>query len=310
MKNIEIIASGKYIPKTKIDNKYLSKKLNVTEDFIYKRTGIQTRYHSKNENIEDLAINSIKDLIQKNPKINIKNTDMIIVATTSTNTLMPGISYKIQKWFDVKECICLDILAGCAGFINALDIAQSYIVTQKAKMPLIVGVDLLSKCTDTKDLSTAILLSDGAGAIIVQEAQEEKTYCSHINSQGQNGDILTNNINEKLYMKGKEVYKYAVTETVKNINEILKKSQKNIDEIKYIIPHQSNLKIMKSIANKLHIDSKKVFVNIENIGNTFCASIPIALDEMFEKELIKKGDKIIFLGYGGGLNTGSILIEI
>ena len=156
MKNIEIIASGKYIPKTKIDNKYLSKKLNVTEDFIYKRTGIQTRYHSKNENIEDLAINSIKDLIQKNPKINIKNTDMIIVATTSTNTLMPGISYKIQKWFDVKECICLDILAGCAGFINALDIAQSYIVTQKAKMPLIVGVDLLSKCTDTKDLSTAI----------------------------------------------------------------------------------------------------------------------------------------------------------
>ena len=111
-------------------------------------------------------------------------------------------------------------------------------------------------------------------------------------------------------MKGKEVYKYAVTETVKNINEILKKSQKNIDEIKYIIPHQSNLKIMKSIANKLHIDSKKVFVNIENIGNTFCASIPIALDEMFEKELIKKGDKIIFLGYGGGLNTGSILIEI
>ena len=111
-------------------------------------------------------------------------------------------------------------------------------------------------------------------------------------------------------MDGKEVYKYAVTETVKNVKELLKKSQINIDDIKYIIPHQSNLKIMKSIANKLKIDDKKIFTNIENVGNTFCASIPIALDEMFEKHLLKKGNKVILLGYGGGLNTGSILMEV
>ena len=111
-------------------------------------------------------------------------------------------------------------------------------------------------------------------------------------------------------MDGKEVYKYAVTETVKNVKDLLKKNQINIDDIKYIIPHQSNLKIMKSIANKLKIDSKKVYTNIENVGNTFCASIPIALDEMFEKHLLKKGDKVILLGYGGGLNTGSILMEV
>ena len=91
---------------------------------------------------------------------------------------------------------------------------------------------------------------------------------------------------------------------------MLKKSQIDIDDIKYIIPHQSNLKIMKSIANKLKIDNKKVYTNIENVGNTFCASIPIALDEMFEKHLLKKGDKVILLGYGGGLNTGSILMEV
>lgn len=310
MKNIEIIATGKYLPKTKIDNEYLAKKLNVTADFIFKRTGIQTRYYSKDENIEEIAIKSVENLIDKNPKINIKNVDMIIVTTTSTNILMPGISYKIQEHFDIKDCMCLDVLAGCAGFINALDIAQSYIATKKAKLSLIVGVDLLSKCIDNTELSTSILLSDGAGAVVIQKGNEFSTYSSHIKSQGQNGEILTNKMNEKLYMDGKEVYKYAVTETVKNVNELLDKNRVNIDEIKYIIPHQSNLKILKSIANKLKINSKKIYTNIENVGNTFCASIPIALDEMFEKNLLEKGSKIILLGYGGGLNTGSILMEI
>lgn len=308
MKNIEIIATGRYLPKTKINNSYLAKKLNTTEEFIYKRTGIQTRHYSKIEKIEELAIKSVQNIIEKKPKINIKKIDMIIVATTSTSILMPGISYKIQKYFDIKNCICLDILAGCAGFINAVDIAQSYIATEKAKMPLIVGVDLLSNCIEQTDLSTSILLSDGAGAIIAKEGKN--TYISNIKSYGQKGTILTNNMNEKIHMNGKEVYKYAVTETVKNINELLNKNQINIDEVKYIIPHQSNIKIIKSIANKLKIDNKKMFTNIENVGNTFCASIPIALDEMFEKKLLKKGDKVILLGYGGGLNTGSIFIKI
>lgn len=310
MENIEIIATGKYLPQTRITNEYLAKQLNITEDFIYKRTGIQTRYYSKGEHIDELAIKSVKNLLGKNQKINIENVDMIIVATTSTNMLMPGISYKIQEHFDIKNCICLDILGGCAGFINAIDVAQSYIVTHKAKMPLIVGVDLLSKCIDKSNLSTSILLSDGAGAVIIQGTEEKKIYYSHIKSQGQKGQILINNLNENLYMDGKEVYKYAVKETVKNINEILNENQINIDEIKYIIPHQSNIKIMKSFANKLNINNKKIFTNIENIGNTFCASIPIALNEMFERNLLKKGDKIILLGYGGGLNTGSILMEV
>ena len=111
-------------------------------------------YYSKENNIEELAIKSVENLINKNPKINIKNIDMIIVATTSTNMLMPGISHKIQAHFNIKDCICLDILAGCAGFVNALDIAQSYITTNKAKMALIVGTEILSNFIDDKDLST------------------------------------------------------------------------------------------------------------------------------------------------------------
>ena len=200
MKSIEIIATGSYLPKTEINNSYLAKKLNITEDYIYKRTGIQKRYYSKDENIEELAIKSVENLIERNSKINIKNIDFIIVATTSTNMLMPGISYKIQKYFNIKNCMCLDILGGCAGFINTLDIVQSYITTGKSKTALMIGVDLLSKCIEKNDLSTSILLSDGAGAVIIQETQNTKIYSSNIKSQGQNGEILTNNMNEKYFV--------------------------------------------------------------------------------------------------------------
>ena len=110
-------------------------------------------------------------------------------------------------------------------------------------------------------------------------------------------------------MNGKEIYKYAVTKTVENIKELLEKSEEDIENIKYIIPHQSNIKIMKAIASRLNIENKKMYTNIEKTGNTFCASIPIAIEKMIKENLLKEEDKIILLGYGGGLNTGSILLE-
>lgn len=310
MKNIEIVATGSYLPENMVDNKQLANELNITEQFIYKRTGIKTRYYTENETIEQLAIKSVHNLIKKSSKININEIDMIVVATTSTNLLMPGISYKVQEEFKINNCMCLDILAGCAGYINAIDIARSYIAIGKVNQALVIGVDILSEYTDKTDMSTSIILSDGAGAVIVQKTENEKQYESNIISEGQKGSLLTNKTNEKIKMDGKEIYKYAVTETVNNIRKLLKESNVDINEIKYIIPHQSNIKIMNSIANRLNIDNKKLYTNIKNVGNTFCASIPIAIDEMFEKKLLEKGDKIILLGYGGGLNTGSILMEV
>ncbi len=310
MNSIKIIANGKYLPKNKIDNKYLTKELGIEEEYIYKRTGIQTRFYSEKEEIEDIAIKSVENLIQNNPNINIKETQMIVVATTSTNMLMPGISYKVQEKLGIDKCICLDILAGCAGYINAFDLARNYIAMKKVDQALIIGVDILSKYINKQDIGTTIILGDGAGATLIKKTEEPKMYQSIIESNGLKGDILTNNKNEKIKMKGKEVYKYAVTETIKNIEELLKISKIDLDKVKYIVPHQSNLKIIKSIANKLNIDIDKMYINIKNVGNTFCGSIPIALTEMFEKGLLQEGDKIILIGYGGGLNTGSILIEI
>ena len=309
MNYIKITETGKYIPKTEINNEQIEQKLNLEKGYIEKRTGIKTRYYAKSESIEEMAIKATKDLLSKSP--NAKNDiGLIIVATTSSKNLMPGISNLVQKKLDLKPCICLDILAGCSGYINAFEIAKMYIQTKKIEKALIIGVDKLSEFTNQEDISTTIILSDGAGASLIEKTKEEKKYFSNIEADAKNSEILTCKSDEKIKMQGKEIYKYAVTKTVENINKLLKDSNENIDNIKYIIPHQSNMKIIKAISTRLKIEKSKLYTNIENVGNTFCASIPIVLDEMKQKGLLQEKDKVILLGYGGGLNTGSILIEL
>lgn len=314
MNSIEVIKSGIYLPNHKVKSSDLEAKLGLEKEYIYKRTGIQERYYAKEETIEELAQKSVDNLISKFDKEKkeeiLKQIDLIIVATTSSSSLMPGISNEIQKKLEIKKCICLDILAGCSGYINAIDIAQLYLSTNRVNKALIIGVDKLSAYTDKKDVGTSIILSDGAGAFLLGATQKNKKYISNINAEIDKNEILTCKINEKIQMKGKEIYKYAVTNTIENIKELLKKSEEKIENVKYIIPHQSNSKIMKSIDTRLKLEKEKMFTNIKYAGNTFCASIPIALNEMFEKNLLSEGDKVILLGYGGGLNTGSILLEI
>lgn len=307
MNYIKIIDAKKYIPEKEILNSKIEKKFGLKTGYLKKITGIEKRYYSEIA-IEKMALKAVKKLGN-----NILDVDMIIVATTSSNCLMPGISNYIQKELHISSCICMDILAGCSGFINAIDIVNIYIETGRIKKAIVVGVDLLSKIIDDVDLGTTAVLSDGAGAILIESTEEIKEYFSNIESSSDEKDILTYEIGKNqnhIYMNGKEVYKYAVTKTVENVKGLLNMANEDISNIKYIIPHQSNLKIMKGIANRLGIDINKLYINIENVGNTFCASIPIAMADMKERGLLNSKDKVILLGYGGGLNTGSILIEV
>lgn len=304
---MKLVASSSYIPKRNVKNQEIAEKLGIEEQFIEKRTGIKERNFVIEETIEEMAKKAVQKLIGKT-KIDIQEIELIIVATTSTNKLMPGISNYIQKQMKIKKCICFDILAGCAGYINAVDIAQMYINSRKVKKGIVIGVDILSKFTNKEDLGTTIILADGAGASLYENSSD--LYYSNIETIPDEKDILTCNSNEKIKMDGMQIYKYAVTQTVRNIQQLLEQSGEKIENIKYIIPHQSNLKIITAIANRLNVDMSKIFVNIEKVGNTFCASIPIALEEMKEKNLLKSGDKIILLGYGSGLNTGSIMLGV
>lgn len=309
MNSFKILAGSSYLPEREVFNIELEKKFNLEKNYIYKRTGIKKRFYIEQEKIENLTIKATQDLL-KNRHVKKDEIGLIISATTTPEHIMPGVSNFVQKKLDLPCCICLDILAGCAGYINAFDIASMYIKSGQVKQAIIIGVDVLSKYTDKQDMSTSIILSDGVGVTLIGACDEDKKYFSNIKCIGTNNDMLTCKVDEKIKMDGTKVYKYATTETVKNINELLEKAGENIENIKYIVPHQSNIKIIRSIAKRLEIDIDKMYINIENVGNTFCASIPIALDEMLKNNLLQKGDKIILVGYGGGINTASILLEV
>ncbi len=306
MNSMKIVGTGKYIPDKKIDNDNLEKIYNLDKGYIKKVTGIETRYYVENETLDTIAINSVKDLIEKNSKIEIQKVGIIIATSTTINNVMPSLSFQIQKYFDIKNCMCLDVLAGCSAFINALDIAQKYLTYSDIDYALVIGAEVLSINNYIND-KDKILFGDGAGCVLLENTGQEKEYFSLIESISQNNDILTCDKNNNLYMDGKGVYKFATTKTVENINKLIEKADENKENIKYIIPHQSNLKILEKISQKLDI---KMYTNIRKYGNTFCASIPIALDELVTMNEIKEKDKIILLGYGGGLNLGSILMEV
>lgn len=308
MNSIKILASGVYLPKNIIENGYLNNKFNLETNWIYKRTGIQKRYWADDENMLELATNAVENLI-KNIEINVQDIGLIIVASTKFEDSMPGISFGIQNKFNINNCMCMDLLAGCSGYINAIDIARKYIEIDEIKYALIIGVEKLSKYINKDDINTAVLLGDGAGATLIGK-EKNKIYAKNIESIGQNGEILTCRENEKIYMNGKKIYKFATARVEKNINSLLEQEKMDISEIKYIIPHQSNLRILTSIAEKIGATKEQMYINITNIGNTFNASIPIAINEMLEKKLLKDNDRIILVGYGGGLNLGSILMEI
>ena len=309
MDSIKILANGSYLPKNKIDNNFLNNRFNLNEDWIYKRTGIKNRFYAIEESVTYMAIEAAKSAIEK-VQIDVQNIGMIIVASTTTDKLMPGISFEVQKAFGIKRCICTDLLAGCSGYINAFDIVRKYIALGEIEYGLVIGVERLSKFLDEEDVNTTVLLGDGAGATLVGKSTDNKLYLSNIESDGSNGDMLTCSFDNKIEMDGKRIYKFGTTKTVENILELLEKADIDLTNIKYIVPHQSNARMLNSMCEKLGIDKSKMYNQLENIGNTFCASIPIALGEMFDKNLIKENDKLILIGYGGGLNLGSILLEV
>ncbi len=308
MNSIKIVASGMYLPNKKIENDYFNKKFNLDDEWIYQRTGIKERYWSEKENLTQISIMSVRDLIQKN-NVDIKKVGLIIVASSNFEDGMPGVSFNIQKEFNIPNCICMDILAGCSGYINGIDIARKYLETEEIEYALIIGAERTSKYIDKEDLNTAILLGDGAGATLLQKSNN-KIYEKNIESIGQQGDILTSKENCNIYMDGKKVYKFATSRVAENINSLLKKQNIDISKIKYIIPHQSNSRILNSIAQKIGATQEQMYNNICKVGNTFNASIPIALNEIIEKKMLENSDIILLVGYGGGLNLGSILIEI
>ncbi|PJI08507.1 MULTISPECIES: beta-ketoacyl-ACP synthase III [Clostridium] len=322
MNNVEIIGTGSYVPERIVTNDDISKIVDTSDEWISTRTGIKQRRISVGENTSELgakaALRAIKDA-----NIKPEDIDLIITATTSPDTFTPSVSCLIQDRIGAKNAACFDVSAACTGFIFALNTASQFIKTGEYKTVLVIGAEVLSKILDWKDRNTCVLFGDGAGAAIIRKSDNEGIVKAYLGSDGTGREFLychasnvdnpfaanAEKINSKISMNGKEVFKFAVKVMVKSVRKILEDCSLKAEDIDYIVPHQANIRIIDFAAKKLNLSKEKFFTNLQNYGNTSGASIPIALDEMNKKGILKKGNKIVLVGFGGGLTWGSMVIK-
>lgn len=322
MKEVIIGGVGRYIPSKKVTNVDISKIVNTDDEWIFSRTGIKSRNVSSGEDTSYMAAKACERALEKS-NISVRDIDLIVVATCTPDMYIPSTSCIVQDIIGAINAVTFDINAACSGFIFGLDVAKSLMKINNYNHALVVGAENLSKCIDWQDRSTCVLFGDGAGAVLLSRDAEIGLGSSICKSQGDKWDCITIDgcdidtpfiddkviKNSKLKMKGNEVFKFATTTIVKSINQILEKNNMSIDEIDYIVPHQANVRIIEYAAKKLNLPMEKFYMNIEDHGNTSAASIPIALSEMLDKNLLKQGNKIILVGFGAGLTYGATLIN-
>jgi len=311
----KIIGVGSYLPKNLLTNKDLEESLDTTDEWITSRTGIKQRHIvSKNEATSDLALEASLKAISASG-IDKNDIDLIIVATTTPDKVFPSTACILQAKLKINECPAFDIQAVCSGFIYALSIADNFIKTNSAKKILVVGADSMSKITDYKDRSNAILWGDGAGAVILSASDNLGILSTHIHSDGKFENLLhvpkknDPSLIDTIEMQGSQVFKMAVNTLDKIVDETLLANNLHKKDIDWLVPHQANIRILEATARKLDMDMSKVIVTIDRHGNTSAASIPLALDQGVKENKIKPGNLILMEAFGGGFTWGSALIR-
>lgn len=324
MNKVEIIGIGSYVPPKIVDNNDLSLIVDTSDEWITSRTGIKKRRISQGEDTSDMATKAAIEAI-KDAKVNVEDIELIVLATVTPDNFMPSTACIVQKNIKAENATCFDISAACSGFVYALDVATQFIRAGRFKNVLVIGADTFSKILNWKDRSTCILFGDGAAAAFLQSGKEDQILSIYTGSDGSKGNALTcpaaivnnpyvdsvpNPAKNVVRMDGREIFKFGVKVLEKSIKMLLKRAECSLEEIKYIIPHQANYRIIECAAKKLGIDMSKFYIDLDVYGNTSAASIGIALDEVCKKNLVEKGDKILIVGFGGGLTYGGFILKV
>ncbi|GEQ19670.1 3-oxoacyl-[acyl-carrier-protein] synthase 3 [Clostridium butyricum] len=322
MSNVGIAGTGAYVPSLAVTNDDISELVETNDEWIMKRTGIRERRISQGEDTSYMASKAALCALER-ADVEPKDVELIIVATISPDMFIPSVACLVQSKIGADDAACFDINVACSGFVYAMEIAQSMMKSMNYKNALIIGSETLSKVINWKDRSTCILFGDGAGAAVLKRTEEPGIIKSYLKSEGKKGDALTIGAadfntpfskesverDRHIYMNGGDVLKFAVNALADSVNKVLDETGLSMDDIKYIVPHQANVRIIQSAAKKLHTDLDKFYINLEKYGNTSSASVPIALNEMYEKGMLKKGDKFILVAFGGGLTYAATMIE-
>ncbi|HAX61901.1 MAG TPA: 3-oxoacyl-ACP synthase [Elusimicrobia bacterium] len=323
---IEIIGIGSYLPEKILTNAELEKMVDTTDEWITTRTGIKERRIAKDtEATSDLAIHAAKRAIKK-ANISPEEIDAIIVATITPDMFFPSTACFVQKGLGAKNAAVFDIAAACSGFIYGTAIAKDMLKNGTYKTVLVIGAETLSRITDWQDRNTCVLLGDGAGAVILKKTDSDSDILSsYLGADGNAGDLLYipgggsrnpathKTVDDRLHymkMEGNKLFKIAVRAMADSAKKAIELAGITCDDVRLIIPHQANIRIVEAVGKQLGVPMEKVFLNIQKYGNTSAATTPIALEEAIYEGKVKKGDIVVLVAFGGGLTWGAAAIKL
>jgi 3-oxoacyl-[acyl-carrier-protein] synthase-3 len=297
----------------------MEKLVDTSDEWITKRTGISTRHIAGEETAMGLSIQAAKDAIT-HAGISSSDIGLIITSTITNEYVTPSLASIVQKDLDV-DCPCMDISAGCSGFVYALVTAASLMDSLNVDTALVISTELLSRYVDWTDRSTCVLFGDGSGAVVLQRSEDACMHFPLLSGTPDKEDVITIKKEERstpfydptdtdrhyLRMKGSEVFTYAVGVVEETLGKLLEMCGDK--PFTKIIPHQANEKIIDYIIRKLHFTADQFYINIGEYANTSSASIPIAMHEAYKKGWLKKGERLALVGFGSGLTCGGVVID-
>ncbi|UKS31110.1 ketoacyl-ACP synthase III [Paenibacillus sp. HWE-109] len=318
---VGVLGTGKYVPERILTNQELETMVETNDEWIVSRTGIrERRIAAEGQATSDLCYEASL-IAMASAGITADQLDLIIVATITPDMSFPSTACVLQEKLGAKKAAAFDLSAACSGFVYGLANASNFIATGTYKYALVIGADCLSRITDYTDRNTCILFGDGAGAVVIGEVPEERGFKSfELGADGTGGPLLKiegggsrnpatqSSIDQRLhyiYMAGAEVFKFAVRIMGNAADEALRKAGWEKADIDLLVPHQANMRIIQASLNRLELTDDKCMINLDKYGNMSAASIPVALAEAAEQGRLNEGDRIVLVGFGGGLTWGA-----
>ncbi|MGE8133489.1 beta-ketoacyl-ACP synthase III [Novosphingobium subterraneum] len=319
-----IRGSGSALPQRCVTNAEMATMVDTTDEWIVERTGIRQRYLAgEGETTSTLATAAARRALEA-AGVEATKVDLIVLATATPDQTFPATATIVQHNLGCNGGIAFDVAAVCSGFLYAMATADSMIRTGMAKCALVIGAETFSKILDWEDRTTCVLFGDGAGAIVLEAQDVDESdpdspgvLASRLHADGAHNELLyvdggpsTTGTVGKVRMKGREVFRHAVTNLANVLREVLETTGHDAGEIDWVVPHQANFRILDATARKLDLPAEKVVVTVDQHANTSAASVPLAFDVAMRDGRIKQGDLVMFEAMGGGFTWGASLVRI
>jgi 3-oxoacyl-[acyl-carrier-protein] synthase III len=316
-----VTAIGSFVPEGLITNGDLEKLVDTDHEWIVRRTGIVTRHRAAPDQFSShLAVAAVQDLLNRYPTAS-ADIDAVIVATTTPDMPFPSVASQVQRAFGMTRALAVDVNAACAGFVTGLQMANGLILTGAYRKILVIGTETLTKITDYSDRSTCILFGDGAGAVLVEAADQGAFISSFATTDGAGGNqvYMTGLAREwdgkplegdgKLVQNGREVYKWAVSTIPDGVRKLTSDAGYTPQDLDWFVPHSANLRMIEAVCERLDLSTDKSLESVIDNGNTSAASIPLALDAGVRSGKLQPGQLVALFGFGSGLTQAGLLLR-